>query len=134
MIIIRYVCLMLNTPSRGILMRTLFLLLMILPGVFAIDSTVFAAGEDPVILAIHNSQFEPKQLALPAGNKVRLVVRNQDGMPAEFESYDLSREVVVPGHGEAAIYIGPLGPGTYRFFNDFNHDMQGLIVVEPDAN
>jgi plastocyanin len=115
-------------------MRTYFLLLTILPGVFAIDCLAFPAEEAPVILAIHDSQFEPKQLDLPAGNKIRLVVQNQDGLPAEFESYDLSREVVVPGHGEAAIYVGPLQPGTYQFFNDFNHDMQGLIVVKPDAN
>ena len=69
---------------------------------------------------------------LPAGVRVRLVLRNQDAMPAEFESYDLSREVIVPGNKEVAIYVGPLEAGNYQFFNDFNHQMKGAIVAKPD--
>ena len=97
---------------------------------FAIPSHAFAADPVPV-LSIHDKQFEPKQLALPSGIKLKLVIRNQDGLPAEFESSDLSREVVVPGHGEVTIYVGPLDPGNYQFFNDFNHEMQGTIVAAP---
>jgi len=102
-------------------------------GISAIPSLAYGADSSP-LLAIHDNQFEPKQLVIPAGVKLKLVIRNQDGMPAEFESYDLSREVVVPGHGEVTIFIGPLNPGNYQFFNDFNHDMQGSIVVKPAVN
>jgi plastocyanin len=105
----------------------------IVAGMFTISAYAFAA-ESTTALAIHTNQFEPKQLTIPAGIKMKIVIRNQDGIPAEFESYDLSREVVVPGHGEVTIYVGPLEPGTYQFFNDFNHDMQGSIVVNPAAN
>lgn len=112
-------------------MRISFFLPAILAGTVAMNSPAYAADEPDAILVLHNSQFEPQQMVMPAGIKTRLAVRNQDGMPAEFESYDLSREVVVPGHGEVTIYIGPLEPGTYQFFNDFNHDMQGTIVVRP---
>jgi len=94
------------------------------------SGTAFAAGEPPVLL-MQNKQFVPKQLELPSGVKIKLVVRNQDAMPAEFESYDLSREVMVPAHGEIEVYVGPLEPGRYEFFNDFNHDMQGVVVVKP---
>jgi plastocyanin len=94
--------------------------------------TVFAA-EAPLQLRMHDKQFEPKQLEVPGGVKVKLVVRNLDAIPAEFESYDLSREVIVPGHGEIEVYIGPLEPGRYEFFNDFNHDMRGAVVVRPTA-
>ncbi len=106
----------------------------LLVGAFAINNLVLAADEPPAILAIHNQQFDPNKLIIPSGVKMKVVVRNQDGMPAEFESYDLSREVVVPGHGEVTIYIGPLEPGTYQFFNDFNHEMQGTIVAKPAVN
>jgi hypothetical protein len=109
------------------------LLTYILAGIFTIPDFAFAADPLPV-LAIHDNQFEPKQLSVPAGVKVKLVIRNLDGLPAEFESYDLSREVVVPGHGEVAIFIGPLDPGSYQFFNDFNHEMHGTIVVKPAGN
>ena len=103
----------------------------ILAGWFAFSAAAFAA--DPVTLVIHDKHFEPEHLQLPAGVKLKLVVRNQDAIPAEFESYDLSREVVVPGHGEVTIYIGPMDPGSYGFFNDFNHDMQGTITAGPAA-
>jgi len=98
----------------------------------AVPGTVLAA-EIPQLLTMHNKQFEPKQLEVPSGVKVKLVVRNLDAIPAEFESYDLSREIVVPGHSEIEVYVGPLEPGRYEFFNDFNHDMQGAVVAKPAA-
>ena len=112
-------------------MRIPFLLPIMLTGLCAINSFALAADEAPTVLTIRNGKFEPNQLALPSGVKLKLVVRNLDAIPAEFESYDLSREVVVPGHGEATIYIGPMDPGSYQFFNDFNHEMQGSIVAKP---
>jgi hypothetical protein len=112
-------------------MRIPLLLSAVLAGMFAMHGFVFAADEPSAILVIHNQQFDPNKLLIPAGIKAKIVVRNQDGLPAEFESYDLSREVVVPGHGEVTFYVGPLEPGTYQFFNDFNHGMQGLIEVKP---
>jgi Cupredoxin-like domain len=89
-----------------------------------------AYAESPTAeLVIQNQQFTVQQLALPAATKIKLVIHNQDSLPAEFESYDLSREVVVPGHSSVTVYIGPLTPGRYNFFNDFNHAAQGWVVV-----
>lgn len=101
----------------------------VMAAAFAFPGIALAA--DPLVLTIHDSQFEPKQLAIPSGVKLKLVIRNQDRLPAEFESTDLSREIIVPGHGEAVIYIGPLDPGSYQFFNDFNREMQGTITAAP---
>jgi plastocyanin len=84
-------------------------------------------------LSIRDQQFAPAQLAIPAGTKVELVVVNEDALPAEFESYDLSREVVVPGHSQVKIFIGPLDPGKYKFFNDFHQQSEGWIVVTAPA-
>ena len=81
-------------------------------------------------LAISGGSFSPKELHLPAGVQVKLLIRNDDAMPAEFESTDLSREVVVPGHTQVTTYVGPLKAGRYRFFNDFNQAMQGEVVAE----
>ena len=92
-----------------------------------------ANAADGTLLQIHDKQFEPARLQLPAGVKLKLVVRNLNKIPAEFESYDLSREVVVPGHGEITVYVGPLDPGSYRFFNDFDHGMQGTIEAVPSS-
>lgn len=79
---------------------------------------------------MYNQKFDPDKLIVPAGTRVRIVLRNLDSIPGEFESYDLSREVIVPGHSEVAIYVGPLNPGTYQIFNDFNLAMQGSIIAK----
>jgi hypothetical protein len=80
-------------------------------------------------LAIHARGFSPTELTLPAGVQVQVVIRNEDDLPAEFESYDLSREIVVPAHGQVKVYIGPLDAGRYRFFNDFHQESQGWVVA-----
>jgi hypothetical protein len=100
-------------------------------GILVMPGSAFAA--DPLLLSIHDSRFEPELLAIPAGVKLKLVIRNPGDLPIEFESTDLSREVIVRGHGETTIFIGPLDPGSYRFFNDFNREMQGTIVAKPAA-
>ncbi|MGH8415627.1 MAG: cupredoxin domain-containing protein [Gammaproteobacteria bacterium] len=98
----------------------------------AIGATAYA--EPPTVhLVIKDRVFTVQELMLPADTKVKLVVQNQDSIPAEFESYDLSREVVVPGHSSIVVYIEPLAPGRYNFFNDFNHAAQGWVVVNAPA-
>jgi len=91
-----------------------------------------ARAEDPSFpLTIREHRFEPAELQVPAGVKVRLIVRNADATVEEFESYSLHREKVVPGGGEITVLIGPLSPGTYDFFGDFNpQTAQGRIVVK----
>ena len=95
----------------------------------AVGATAYATELSTAHLTIKDRMFTVQELALPANTKVKLVVENQDNIPAEFESYDLSREVVVPGHSSIVVFIGPLSPGRYNFFNDFNHAAQGWVVV-----
>ncbi len=103
---------------------------LLLTGVLALNAAAFA-DTLTAKLTIQNRQFTPQDLTLPAGTKVKLIIHNQDVIPAEFESYDLSREIVVPGHSQVTVYIGPLNPGRYNFFNDFNHAARGWVVVAP---
>jgi len=81
---------------------------------------VAAAGPAEFRLEIRDHRFEPAELVVPAGQKVRLVIANRDKTPEEFESHELNREKIVPGGGEVAIYVGPLEPGSYKFFGEFN--------------
>mgnify|MGYP001070395433 FL=1 len=68
---------------------------------------------------------------MPAGKKVKLLVSNLDSTPEEFESHELNREKVIAGNGKATIYIGPLSPGRYPFFGEFNEKTaRGVIVAE----
>ncbi|MBI2800598.1 MAG: cupredoxin domain-containing protein [Gammaproteobacteria bacterium] len=89
------------------------------------------AGEPVLTLSIHEHRFEPAEVRVPANTKVKLIVRNLDASPEEFESYELKREKVIPGNSEAAVFVGPLAPGSYPFFGDFNQaTAQGRIIVE----
>ena len=107
------------------------LLISLLAGATLLNNPVFAAGEPETTLVIDHQKFTPAQLYIPAASRTKIIIRNQDAVPVEFESYDLSREIVVPGHSETSIYVGPLEPGSYQFFNDFDHDMQGTVIVKP---
>lgn len=71
-------------------------------------------------LVIKDHRFTPTELEVPAGQKIRLVVENQDPTPEEFESYDLNREKIVAGNGKIVLFVGPLKPGKYEFFGEFN--------------
>jgi plastocyanin len=71
-------------------------------------------------LVIKDHRFEPAELQVPAGKKLKLVVENQDATPEEFESHSLKREKVVAAGGTITVLIGPLEAGTYDFFGEFN--------------
>jgi Cupredoxin-like domain len=82
-------------------------------------------------LAIENHEFSPKTLKVPANTRVKLTIINLDPSAEEFESHALNREKVIPGKTKAVIYIGPLNPGQYSYFGEFNpKTAQGIIVAE----
>lgn len=90
-----------------------------------------AAAEPEFTLVIKNHRFEPAELKVPAGQRVKLIVDNQDSTPEEFESHSLNREKVIPGGTKATIFIGPLKPGRYGFFGEYNEKTaQGAVVAE----
>ena len=74
-------------------------------------------------------------LTIPAHTKVKLIVYNRDPTPEEFESFELNREKVIMGGGKAVIFIGPLPPGEYPFFGEFNPQTAlGTIIVKDAGN
>ena len=92
--------------------------------------TAFADTPEFVI-SIKDHTFDPAELEVPAGVKVKLIVKNLDPTPEEFESYELNREKVIAGGKEAIIFIGPLEAGTYPFVGEFNEDTaHGQIIAK----
>ncbi len=89
------------------------------------------AADTEVMLVIKNHRFEPAELKVPAGQRVKLVLHNQDATPEEFESHSLNREKVIPGGTKASIFIGPLKPGRYPFYGEYNEaTAKGAVVAE----
>ena len=92
---------------------------------------VVLAADAEALLVIKGNRFEPAELRVPAGQRVKLVVHNQDSSAEEFESHDLNREKVVPPGAKTTIYIGPLKPGRYSYFGDYHPaTAKGVIVAE----
>jgi hypothetical protein len=101
--------------------------------VFAFLSTTILAAENEFTLTITNHAFVPKELTIPAGKKIKLLVVNQDATPAEFESKPLGREKIVPGKSTAIINLGPLKPGRYAFVEEYHETevaAQGTLIVK----
>ncbi len=89
------------------------------------------AADDSFTLTIKDHRFEPSQLDVPAGRKLKLIVKNLDATAEEFESHDLKREKVIAGKSQALITIGPLKPGTYKFVGEYHESTaQGRIVAK----
>jgi len=82
-------------------------------------------------ITIKDHRFDPAELTVPAGKKIRLIVKNLDPTAEEFESHDLRLEKVIPGKKEAILIVRPLKPGTYKFVGEFNEKTaQGHIVAK----
>jgi len=89
------------------------------------------AADPEFTLAIRNHRFDPTELRVPAGKKIKLIIDNQDSTAEEFESHQLNREKVVPGKSKAPVFIGPLAPGRYPFIGEFHSETaKGVIVAE----
>jgi len=90
----------------------------------------YADGTD-YTLVIKDHRFQPSEIAVPAGKKIKLLIENQDTTPEEFDSFALNREKVISGRGSATLYIGPLETGRYSFVGEFNAaTAQGVIVAQ----
>lgn len=81
-------------------------------------------------LTITPDGFVPQALTIPAQERVKVMVENSMVMPAEIESTEFNMEKVIPGHTTLPVYIGPLGPGQYTFFNEFAQGVTGRLVVK----
>src|SRR5215218_1237146 len=89
-----------------------------------------AQAQDPEFnLVIRNHRFEPAEVKVPAGKKIKLIVDNQDSTAEEFESKPLNREKVIAPKSKATITIGPLKPGKYPFVGEFNEATAKGVVI-----
>ncbi len=97
---------------------------------FVIGAVPALAEEPTITITLRDHQFVPSEVPVPAGVKVTLVIRNEQPTTAEFESTSLHREKIVNAGGEITVFVGPLDPGSYEFFDDFHGATRGHLVVK----
>jgi len=89
------------------------------------------AADDEFKLVIEGHKFQPAEVVVPAGKKIKLVIENRDATPEEFESHALNREKVIAGKSTASVFIGPLKPGRYAFVGEYNEKTaQGVVIAQ----
>ena len=114
-------------PRKTLMIRCLMISLAL---ILATGANV-AAQEATYTLVIKDHRFQPTGNRDPGRSKIALIVKNDDPTPEEFESTELRREKVVPGGQQVTVYIGPLKPGRYEFFGDFNpKTARGHIIAK----
>jgi plastocyanin len=86
-------------------------------------------GPDAVRLAMHDDEFAPTRLELPAGEQVTVEVTNDGSNQHNFtiDSLDLSTGTMSGGDVKTATFTVP--DGTTEFRCTFHKDMTGTIVA-----
>jgi hypothetical protein len=110
-------------------------------GTTVLTATLFALAPDAALrvaraqyvvtlsVTLKDHQFDPAELHAPPGRQIAIHVKNLNDIVSEFESSDLHFEKIVPVGSEAVVYVHPLQPGRYNFYDDFHHATQGYLVV-----
>jgi len=95
------------------------------------SSSLYGVDISNIEVYIRDHRFHPSVIHVPTGNKIKLVIFNEDDTVEEFESIELKREKIIPPKGKIVINLSPLSPGNYKFFGDFHQETaQGEIIVE----
>jgi hypothetical protein len=101
--------------------------------VIAILACAGAASADApsgITLTLKNHRFTPATFSVPAGQRVRVTLINQDPATEEFDSHDLRLEEVVTPMGKISFDIGPLQAGQYSFMGEFHAETaQGKVTA-----
>ncbi|KKB63530.1 periplasmic lipoprotein involved in iron transport [Robbsia andropogonis] len=82
-------------------------------------------------LEMEDGKMTPARIEVPAGQRIKIAIKNTGTSAAEFESVQLRKEKVLAPGGESFVVIAPLSPGEYKFFDDFHQATgQGVIVAK----
>ena len=97
---------------------------------FALLQPVWAESPAEVRVTYSNGQFQPGVVNAPVDKPVVIRVKNLDAKALEFESTSLRVEKVVAAKSEGVVNVRALKAGRYEFYDDFNANAHGALVVE----
>lgn len=71
----------------------------------------------------------PNRLEVPAGKKLKLLLKNEGPGPEEFESEAPRMEKVLAAGANSFVVVQPLQPGTYRIFGEFHPNSAECLLI-----
>jgi len=82
-------------------------------------------------LIARDGRWDPETIEVPAGQRFRLEISNENQGPEEFESRELRKELVLAPGAKRTLVFAPLKPGSYPFFGEFHpKTAAGRIVAK----
>ncbi len=113
--------------------------LLLLSGVLhvaSIESVSADAKAGAIAVVMKDTQFDPDELTVQAGQPATLVVKNDDLVVHTFVVEELGINEVIIGGSEKLIAIAASSPGSFAFVCEiFGHDdMRGTLVVQAAAH
>jgi hypothetical protein len=116
--------------ARCIVASALALALQVLVAPAAWIALPAAAQELPSFtVTLRDGRITPAQIEVPAGRKIKLVIRNEGTSPCELENLDLRVEKVLAPGANSFVVIHSLKPGRYKFIDEFHSDGSTLELI-----
>jgi len=84
-----------------------------------------------VQVAMRDYQFAPQTYQARVGEKVRLVVKNDDAAAHTFTISELGVNQNIPARQQAVIEFQPSAAGVYQYVCLPHPNMRGTLVVKP---
>lgn len=88
------------------------------------------AADEPVFeIEMKDGVITPSRFEVPAKTRFKIIVKNTGQSPAEFESQELHKELVVAPASVATMIFRTLDPGEYKFFDDFQPGAPAAVLI-----
>jgi plastocyanin len=79
-------------------------------------------------ISVKDGVFTPKRLEVPAGQRIKFILKNEGPGPLEFENADLHVEKILAAGAESFVVV-KLSPGEHMFVDEFNIATGEILVV-----
>lgn len=80
-------------------------------------------------IVARDGRLEPAQIEVPAGRRIKLVLRNEGKAPVEFENLNLRVEKVLAPGASSFVVTPRLAPGVHEFIDEFHPDTGKMRLV-----
>ncbi|MGE5452352.1 MAG: cupredoxin domain-containing protein [Acidobacteriota bacterium] len=80
-------------------------------------------------LTLKQGRITPASLEVPAGQRIKLVLRNEGPGPSEFENLDMHVEKILAPGAQSFVVLPSLRGGRYRFVDEFHPEAAGLTLI-----
>lgn len=76
-----------------------------------------------------DGRLTPERIEVPAGKRIKLVLKNEGRGPIEFENLDLRVEKVLAPGATSFVVTPPLKPGAHTFIDEFHPETGKMQLI-----